>query len=597
MKKNILFSILVVSVLIISACSSTSTETTTQTTTQTTVSDSSSSQTTTATIAESDVSISLLYDEEFDITHSNGETTRCKIQLPQIDSQCSGAAQINNTIQNDYLYYVEAMLDIKDTLGYFSFDTIEYDVTTTNKNILSIRVIATGEDYTTSSSYHYDIASDKVLTVEEFIEALGYDLEKAKLALETQTARALDAINIGKEDIGMLIPKRASTLHDLSDLDRLAIYPDEDGGLLAMVYMSAYEVAHTAEVSFDPDENQGTGQALHTSLECFSFDVLEDGTVKISIDYNHVPQNIKSRDDLDENNMLSLWISPYFIEKTEYSISGCYGKYTDIYAVNIALCDIPDYGAIDIYGSYNDDDTNTYHHGGYVYQFDTTYESYAFNPYLFLVREDGLVDYVNISLGLDAIGFGNYDVTNFEPYSEGSPYGTVDTVDNGAEKLDELVCGGTLYPCEDVVSIETVDTEDGATAVYGITKTGERFDLISCIDQSIPMGDQWFMDLLGGTTVDGLFVAFDAAAAEIISNNTTDDYAVEGNLHYLGMDSRGLLWCYQNFNVGGDGESYGVDGTIATTISIRPQELGHHLRYINGVNYLRLPIDECVSIS
>lgn len=111
---------------------------------------------------------------DFGFTHS--------VEYPKINCDKPGALALNEKMAETYVKVIDELkADTEDNRLY----TISYEYSTDDIGVIFIRITESvgwqySEGMTTQKIFYYDGVNDKELTVEEYAERLGIDLDKAK---------------------------------------------------------------------------------------------------------------------------------------------------------------------------------------------------------------------------------------------------------------------------------------------------------------------------------------------------------------------------------------------------------------------------------
>ena len=342
--------------------------------------------------------ISMLWGEDGSYTDQYGDTWEYFYAVPQIDSP--GAERMNQEIADIFGQFMFSSLENRDDGDSPLCTRIEWKEHWNG----SIVTLVLSADFTYGfiryGVYSFDFKQSRELSTEELLRALGYDLDGLDLALRRAASRYFIEKNGTLYDKNMLSYNnflRCWMLADSNFTEEAAfVYPEEDGSLTALLSFPVFAGAVDWQYEQIPlllgQENPGAGKEV--SLE-----------------------GLHARLDADK---VSIWLdgkgeSRYILDAfgyepgVEYEIESCYGLYTDIFL-------------------------------GVVGQ--------NFIPYLFLLTEDGRMEYVNVYSGL---GYG------------------------------ALVCGGPVYGVENVTGFKAEPVIDefggGYQTVYALTADGDQVDM------------------------------------------------------------------------------------------------------------------------
>ena len=470
-----------------------------------------------------DSRISTLYDERFTYTDPYGIEDTYFYQVPQIDDDTEGAKNINEMIGYRFGYLVERALDARSRNDFIDTSYIIW-VSNWDGPLLSLQITSSDAMYNHDvGSYHYNFATGQELSNPEMLAHLGYtDDAKVMHALERAVAQHFDTY------YGYIDPDQTATLYmmraqSLSNLDGLysyySLYPKYSHGFVATVpmYTPAGSGMYWTDVQVDPDKRQGSGQILHGQDEWFTCDVSADGAVTVRALTDYVtPDGAMTYQTMKEWYELG--------DKTEFAVSGCYSDYIKMLMTSIG-------------------------------------QDYA--PYVFLLTENGNVEYIDVISGAQC--------------------GT-------------MVNGGPLFGINGIVRFETgtaYDAEYGAeyATVYGVSRDNEKFNLMEAVWNTAP---------LSIPNMVGSFVSEETGTWFEICEDQPNFYAGEytngqmvpatwdSSISYLGMDDRGWICSVSLFRMDSG-------RTQRETLAMMPADYGGvNVMHIGGESLLNLPQQEAV---
>ena len=470
-----------------------------------------------------DSRISTLYDERFTYTDPYGIEDTYFYQVPQIDDDTEGAKNINEMIGYRFGYLVERALDARSRNDFIDTSYIIW-VSNWDGPLLSLQITSSDAMYNHDvGSYHYNFATGQELSNPEMLAHLGYtDNAKVMHALERAVAQHFDTYYgyIDPDQTAMLYMMRAQSLSNLDGLySYYSLYPKYSHGFVATVpmYTPAGSGMYWTDVQVDPDKRQGSGQILHGQDEWFTCDVSADGAVTVRALTDYVtPDGAMTYQTMKEWYELG--------DKTEFVVSGCYGNYIKMLMTSIG-------------------------------------QDYA--PYVFLLTENGNVEYIDVI--------------------SGAQYGT-------------MVNGGPLFGINGIVRFETgtaYDAEYGAeyTTVYGVSRDNEKFNLMEAVWNTAP---------LSIPSMIGSFVSEDTGTWFEICEDQPNFYTGEytngqripatwdSSISYLGMDDRGWICSVSLFRMDSG-------RTQRETLAMMPDDYGGvNVMHIGGESLLNLPQQEAV---
>ena len=470
-----------------------------------------------------DSRISTLYDERFTYTDPYGIEDTYFYQVPQIDDDTEGAKNINEMIGYRFGYLVERALDARSRNDFIDTSYIIW-VSNWDGPLLSLQITSSDAMYNHDvGSYHYNFATGQELSNPEMLAHLGYtDDAKVMHALERAVAQHFDTY------YGYIDPDQTATLYmmraqSLSNLDGLysyySLYPKYSHGFVATVpmYTPAGSGMYWTDVQVDPDKRQGSGQILHGQDEWFTCDVSADGAVTVRALTDYVtPDGAMTYQTMKEWYELG--------DKTEFAVSGCYSDYIKMLMTSIG-------------------------------------QDYA--PYVFLLTENGNVEYIDVISGAQC--------------------GT-------------MVNGGPLFGINGIVRFETgtaYDAEYGAeyATVYGVSRDNEKFNLMEAVRNTAP---------LSIPSMVGSFVSEDTGTWFEICEDQPNFYTGaytngqripatwDSSISYLGMDDRGWICSVSLFRMDSG-------RTQRETLAMMPADYGGvNVMHIGGESLLNLPQQEAV---
>ena len=470
-----------------------------------------------------DSRISTLYDERFTYTDPYGIEDTYFYQVPQIDDDTEGARNINEMIGYRFGYLVERALDARSRNDFIDTSYIIW-VSNWDGPLLSLQITSSDAMYNHDvGSYHYNFATGQELSNPEMLAHLGYtDDAKVMHALERAVAQHFDTY------YGYIDPDQTATLYmmraqSLSNLDGLysyySLYPKYSHGFVATVpmYTPAGSGMYWTDVQVDPDKRQGSGQILHGQDEWFTCDVSADGAVTVRALTDYVtPDGAMTYQTMKEWYELG--------DKTEFAVNGCYGDYIKMLMTSIG-------------------------------------QDYA--PYVFLLTENGNVEYIDVISGAQC--------------------GT-------------MVNGGPLFGINGIVRFETgtaYDAEYGAeyATVYGVSRDNEKFNLMEAVWNTAP---------LSIPSMVGSFVSEDTGTWFEICEDQPNFYTGaytngqripatwDSSISYLGMDDHGWICSVSLFRMDSG-------RTQRETLAMMPDDYGGvNVMHIGGESLLNLPQQEAV---
>lgn len=470
-----------------------------------------------------DSRISTLYDVEFSYTDPNGNKDTYFYEVPQIDDDTEGARNINEMIGYRFGYLVERALDARSRNDFIDTSYIIW-VSNWDGPLLSLQITSSDAMYNHDvGSYHYNFATGQELSNPEMLAHLGYtDDAKVMHALERAVAQHFDTYYgyIDPDQTAMLYMMRAQSLSNLDGLySYYSLYPKYSHGFVATVpmYTPAGSGMYWTDVQVDPDKRQGSGQILHGQDEWFTCDVSADGAVTVRALTDYVtPDGAMTYQTMKEWYELG--------DKTEFAVSGCYGDYIKMLMTSIG-------------------------------------QDYA--PYVFLLTENGNVEYIDVISGAQC--------------------GT-------------MVNGGPLFGINGIVRFETgtaYDAEYGAeyATVYGVSRDNEKFNLMEAVWNTAPLS---IPNMVGSFVSEDTGTWFEICEDQpnfytgAYTNGQRIPATWDSSISYLGMDDRGWICSASLFRMDSG-------RTQRETLAMMPADYGGvNVMHIGGESLLNLPQQETV---
>ena len=470
-----------------------------------------------------DSRISTLYDERFTYTDPYGIEDTYFYQVPQIDDDTEGAKNINEMIGYRFGYLVERALDARSRNDFIDTSYIIW-VSNWDGPLLSLQITSSDAMYNHDvGSYHYNFATGQELSNPEMLAHLGYtDDAKVMHALERAVAQHFDTYYgyIDPDQTAMLYMMRAQSLSNLDGLySYYSLYPKYSHGFVATVpmYTPAGSGMYWTDVQVDPDKRQGSGQILHGQDEWFTCDVSADGAVTVRALTDYVtPDGAMTYQTMKEWYELG--------DKTEFAVSGCYSDYIKMLMTSIG-------------------------------------QDYA--PYVFLLTENGNVEYIDVISGAQC--------------------GT-------------MVNGGPLFGINGIVRFETgtaYDAEYGAeyATVYGVSRDNEKFNLMEAVWNTAPLS---IPNMVGSFVSEETGTWFEICEDQpnfytgAYTNGQRIPATWDSSISYLGMDDRGWICSVSLFRMDSG-------CTQRETLAMMPDDYGGvNVMHIGGESLLNLPQQEAV---
>ena len=469
-----------------------------------------------------DSRISTLYDVEFSYTDPNGIEDTYFYEVPQIDDDTEDAKHINEMIGYRFGYLVERAEDARSRNDFIDTSYIIW-ISTWTGPVLSLQITSVDTMYNRDvGAYHYNFETGKELSNIEMLEYLGYtDNDLTLKALQRAVAQHFDTYYGGDPTYASELCKmRAQSLNGLSDVfTYFAVYPYYTGGLIVTVPMYTLAGAGMMWTDIDvyPDKRQASGQVLHGQDEWFTCDVAATGevTVRALTDYVTTDGAVTYQD-------MKEWYE--LGDQTEFTVSGCYSDYIKMLMTSVG-------------------------------------QDYA--PYVFLLTEDGNVEYIDVI--------------------SGAQYGT-------------MANGGPLYGINEIVKFEIgtaydPDFEAEYTTVYAVSRNNEKYNLVEAMHNADPMG---LPNLIGSYVSDYTGTWFEICEDQPnfyigeYRNETLEPATWDSGITYLGMDDRGWICGISLYRMD-------LGRAQRETVAMMPTDYGgFYVRHIGGESLLNLPKGESV---
>ena len=464
-----------------------------------------------------------LYSERFTYTDPYGIEDTYFYEVPQIDDDTEDAKHINAIIDYRYGYLVERALDARSRNDFIDTSYIIW-VSNWNGPVLSLQITSSDRMFNDDvGSYHYNFATGQELTNLDLLEYMGYtDRAKTLNALQRATAQYFD-LHYGGNDPTYAAELNQMRVQSLSELDNVftyySLYPYYTGGLVVTVpmYTPAGSGMYWTDVQVDPNKRQASGQILHGQDEWFTCDVTATGEVTVRALTDYVtPDGAVTYQTMKEWYELG--------DQTEFTVSGCYGNYIKMLMTSVG-------------------------------------QDYA--PYVFLLTENGNVEYIDVISGAQC--------------------GT-------------MVNGGPLFGINGIVRFETgtaYDAEYGAeyATVYGVSRDNEKFNLMEAVWNTAPLS---IPSMIGSFVSEETGTWFEICEDQ--PNFYTGEYANgqmvpatwDSSISYLGMDDRGWICSVSLFRMDSG-------RTQRETLAMMPDDYaGINVMHIGGESLLNLPQQESV---
>ena len=322
------------------------------------------------------------------------------------------------------------------------------------------------------------------------------------------------------EYTAMLYKMRAQSLSELDSVfTYYSIFPHFSNGFVVTVpmYTPAGSGMYWTDVQVDPNKRQASGQVLHGQDEWFTCDVTATGKVTVRALTDYV-----SSDGAVTYQDMKEWYE--LGDQTEFTVNGCYGNYVKMLMTSVG-------------------------------------QDYA--PYVFLLTEDGNVEYIDVISGAQCGTMAN---------------------------------GGPLYGVNEIVKFEIgtaydADFEAEYTTVYAVSRNNEKFNLVEAMHNADPME---LSSLIGSYVSDYTGTWFEICEDQPnfyigeYRNENREPATWDSGITYLGMDHRGWICSISLYRMD-------LGRAQRETVAMMPTDYGgFYVRHIGGESLLNLPKDESV---
>ena len=308
-----------------------------------------------------------------------------------------------------------------------------------------------------------------------------------------------------------------ATGQELTNLDLLEYMGYTDSAKTLPMYTPAGSGMYWTDVQVDPNKRQASGQVLHGQDEWFTCDVTATGKVTVRALTDYV-----SSDGAVTYQDMKEWYE--LGDQTEFTVNGCYGNYVKMLMTSVG-------------------------------------QDYA--PYVFLLTEDGNVEYIDVISGAQCGTMAN---------------------------------GGPLYGVNEIVKFEIgtaydADFEAEYTTVYAVSRNNEKFNLVEAMHNADPME---LSSLIGSYVSDYTGTWFEICEDQPnfyigeYRNENREPATWDSGITYLGMDHRGWICSISLYRMD-------LGRAQRETVAMMPTDYGgFYVRHIGGESLLNLPKDESV---
>lgn len=438
-----------------------------------------------------EVTVTELYSVDDEIVNEEYDyVVEYSYHVPQIDDDTPGAAEINSEIAAVYGGLVERSLNEIEQGELTGCASITYEAYQSG-DIFSLVLLCTEyfEGYEEYGTYNYDTREGVRLGNEKVLEKKGLTGEEYLSALRRAAVKYYDNLYFNQWDemgewclAGAYQERRAFTVSERNITMDLPLYIDNSGKLHTIVPIGSHIEADWLNEIITPEFQQ-------EDMDVETVEYMDFLTVKRQ--GSNVTLRFKKTDYFNE--LLAATSYYTYDEVTvpygkEVEVNGLYGDYTRIFCEGIG-----EMGA----------------------------------PYLFLLTEEGRVEYINV-MGCLYAGY--------------------------------FCANGPLLGAAQVKDFELGENEIGYQMIYAVTGSGERIDLSEMI---------W--DNMGN-------IAYDL----LNCSGGTGSGVEDGPEFFLRNDSDGFLSFELMYDVPGEEYRTGLDGSF-TYLGITEQGVVYH--YVgNGIN-------------
>ena len=438
-----------------------------------------------------EVTVTELYSVDDEIVNEEYDyVVESSYHVPQIDDDTPGAAEINSEIAAVYGGLVERSLNEIKQGELTGCASITYEAYQSG-DIFSLVLLCTEyfEGYEEYGTYNYDTREGVRLGNEKVLEKKGLTGEEYLSALRRAAVKYYDNLYFNQWDemgewclAGAYQERRAFTVSERNITMDLPLYIDNSGKLHTIVPIGSHIEADWLNEIITPEFQQ-------EDMDVETVEYMDFLTVKRQ--GSNVTLRFKKTDYFNE--LLAATSYYTYDEVTvpygkEVEVNGLYGDYTRIFCEGIG-----EMGA----------------------------------PYLFLLTEEGRVEYINV-MGCLYAGY--------------------------------FCANGPLLGAAQVKDFELGENEIGYQMIYAVTGSGERIDLSEMI---------W--DNMGN-------IAYDLLNCSWGTGSGVED----GPEFFLRNDSDGFLSFELMYDVPGEEYRTGLDGSF-TYLGITEQGVVYH--YVgNGIN-------------
>ena len=441
-----------------------------------------------------EVTVTELYSVDDEIVNEECDyVVEYSYHVPQIDDDTPGTAEINSEIAAVYGGLVERSLNEIEQGELTGCASITYEAYQSG-DIFSLVLLCTEYfgGYEEYGTYNYDTRKGVRLGNEKVLEKKGLTGEEYLSALRRAAAKYYDNLYFNQWDemgewclAGAYQERRAFTISDRNITMDLPLYIDNSGKLHTIVPIGSHVGADWLNEIITPEFQQ-------EDMDVETVEYMDFLTVKRQ--GSNVTLHFKKTDYFNE--LLAATSYYTYDEVTvpygkEVEVNGLYGDYTRIFCEGIGELG---------------------------------------TPYLFLLTEEGRVEYINV-MGCLYAGY--------------------------------FCANGPLLGAAQVKDFELGENEIGYQMIYAVTGSGERIDLSEMIWGNMGNIAYDLLDCSWGTgsgVEDGpeLFLRNDSdgfLSFELMYNVPGEEYrtGLDGSFTYLGITEQGVVYHYVGNGINSNG--------------------------------------------
>ena len=441
-----------------------------------------------------EVTVTELYSVDDEIVNEECDyVVEYSYHVPQIDDDTPGTAEINSEIAAVYGGLVERSLNEIEQGELTGCASITYEAYQ-NGDIFSLVLLCTEYfgGYEEYGTYNYDTRKGVRLGNEKVLEKKGLTGEEYLSALRRAAAKYYDNLYFNQWDemgewclAGAYQERRAFTVSERNITMDLPLYIDNSGKLHTIVPIGSHVGADWLNEIITPEFQQ-------EDMDVETVEYMDFLTVKRQ--GSNVTLHFKKTDYFNE--LLAATSYYTYDEVTvpygkEVEVNGLYGDYTRIFCEGIGELG---------------------------------------TPYLFLLTEEGRVEYINV-MGCLYAGY--------------------------------FCANGPLLGAAQVKDFELGENEIGYQIIYAVTGSGERIDLSEMIWGNMGNIAYDLLDCSWGTgsgVEDGpeLFLRNDSdgfLSFELMYNVPGEEYrtGLDGSFTYLGITEQGVVYHYVGNGINSNG--------------------------------------------